>query len=80
MPHVGSVSVHPLQESRTEPLAALAASVTCTPSSNDAAQVGGQEIPAGVLDTVAREEGTTRSVCFSGGTQGMPMACAIACP
>ena len=26
MPHVGSVSVHPLQESRTEPLAALAAS------------------------------------------------------
>ena len=77
---VGSVSVQPVQRSRTEPGSVAAVSVTCTPSSNSAAQVGGHEIPAGVLVTEPCEEGATLRVCFGGGVHVRPTACAIACP
>ena len=42
----------PLQPVNVEPAAGVAVSVTTVPSSNDAAQVAPQVIPAGPLDTV----------------------------
>ena len=72
--------MQPVQPSRTNPRFGLAVKVISRPSSKPARQVVGQAIPEGVLFTVPRGEEATLSVCFGGAVQGMPTACAIACP